>query len=254
MSHQYRSLADFEPWEVEAYLDGEDLPHLADFLARNPALAATLQREQRQNHRLQSALYRFDCPSPATLQAYDWRELQPNAYQAVANHLQQCPQCSAELATLHAFAAEPLPVTAAQSASASAQPGLLAQWQGLVEQVRLVVATLVTPGGPQLAGVALRSATPAPTQLLFEADNIDVSLLIQQGANGAYRVDGQLFAPTTLTDTTYTLTSAAPDALPLTGAVTPTGIFTQTDLSAGVYQLIVKLPDHAIVVPNLTLP
>jgi hypothetical protein len=40
----------------------------------------------------------------------------------------------------------------------------------------------------------------------------------------------------------------------VTGAVTPTGVFTQTDLPAGVYQLIVNLPDRAIVVPNLTLP
>jgi len=257
MSHQYRSLGDFADWEVEAYLDGEDLPHLAEFLARNPAAAATLRQEQRQKHRLQSALYRFDCPSPATLQAYDEAALAPVAYQAVANHLYGCPQCSAEVAALHAFAAEPLPVTAAQPITAPTQPGLLEQLHGLVEQVRLVVATLVTPGGPQLAGIALRSATPtaaAPTQLLFEADNTDVSLLIQQGANGAYRLDGQLFAPAALTDTQYTLTNAAPDALPLTGDVTATGAFSQTDLPAGVYQLIVKLPDRAIVVPNLTLP
>ena len=257
MSHQYRSLGDFEAWEVEAYLDGVALPHLADFLARNPAATATLRREQQQNHRLQSALYRFDCPSPATLQAYEWAELAASVHQSVANHLQHCPQCSAELVALHAFAVEPLPVTAAQTATAPAQPGLLEQLQGLVEQVRLVVATLVTPGGPQLAGAAQRSGGrggAAPTQLLFEADNTDVSLLIQQGANGVYRVDGQLFAPAPLIDTQYTLTSAAPDTLPVTGAVTPTGVFTQTDLPAGVYQLIVKLPDRAIIVPNLTLP
>ncbi|MCE7984719.1 MAG: hypothetical protein DYG89_26405 [Caldilinea sp. CFX5] len=255
MSQPYRSLADFEPWEVEAYLDGEDLPHLAEFLARNPAAAAALRREQAQQRRLQSTLYRFDCPSPATLQAYAWGELPAHTHQAVAHHLQQCPQCSGELAARRAFAAEALPMTAAQPAPS--QPGLLEQLQGLAEQVRLVVATLVTPRGPQLAGVALRSAaataTATPMQLLFEADNTDVSLLIQQGARGAYRIDGQLFAPAALTDTYFTLAGATPDALPLTGAVTATGAFTQTDLPAGVYQLIIKLPDRAIVIPNLTL-
>lgn len=254
MSHQYTTLGDFEPWEVEAYLDGEDLPHLAEFLARNPVAAATLRREQVQNRRLHSLLYRFDCPSPATLQAYDWQELQPSVHQAVANHLPHCPQCRAELAALHAFAGERLPVTTTQSVPA--QPGWLEQLQGLVAQVRLVVATLVTPGGPPLAGVALRSAAmPAalPTQLLFEADNTDVSLLIQPQADGAYRIDGQLFAPTPLADTHYTLTSAVLEAQPLTGEVTATGAFTLTHLPVGVYQLIVKLPDRAIVVPNLTL-
>lgn len=254
MSHQYQSLADFADWEVEAYLDGEDLPHLADFLARTPAAAATLRQEQAQQRRLQSTLYRFDCPSPATLQAYDGGELSAAAYQSVTNHLHQCPQCNAEVAAFQVFAAEPLAATTRQTTTAPAQPGLLEQLQGLVEQVRLVVATLVTPGGPQLAGVALRSAAPtAPTQLLFEADNTDVSLLIQQQANGAYRIDGQLFTAAPLAGAHYTLTSAAPDALPLTGSMTPTGAFSQTDLPAGVYQLVVKLPDHMIVAPNLSL-
>lgn len=251
MSHQYQSLADFADWEVEAYLDGEDLPHLAAFLARNPAAAATLRREQAQQHRLQNTLYRFDCPSPATLQAYDWGELAGASHQAVTIHLHHCPQCSAELAALHAFAAEPLPEMTTQTTT---QPGLLEQLQGLVEQVRLVVATLVRPGGPQLSGVALRSAGPTgPTQLLFEADNTDFSLLIQQQPNGAYRIDGQLFTATPLTNAHYTLTSAAPDRQPLTGAISPTGAFTQMDLPAGLYQLIVRLPDRAIVAPNLSL-
>lgn len=254
MSHQYQSLADFADWEVEAYLDGEELPHLADFLARTPAAAATLRREQAQQRRLHSTLYRFDCPPPTTLQAYDWGELSATAHQSVTNHLHQCPQCSAELAALHAFTAEALAETTTQTTTAPTQPGFMEQLQGLVEQVRLVVATLVTPGGPQLAGVALRSAAPtAPTQLLFEADKTDVSLLIQQQANGAYRIDGQLFAAAPLTGVHYTLTSAAPAALPRSGDVTATGAFSQADLPAGVYQLMVKLPDHAVVIPNLAL-
>lgn len=254
MKQQYTTLDEFEPWELEAYLDGEALPHVAEFLARNPDALAALRQEQAHSRRLQKALYRFDCPSPLMLQSYHWKELSATAHRQLAAHLEQCPFCSAEVAALQTFISEPTPVTQQQAIAAAAQSGLLEQLQGWLDQLRVVVATLITPGGPQMAGVALRStATAAPRMYLFEADNTDVSLRLQKEQTGAYRVDGQVFATTPFVEMRYALTSAAPDAPPLTGTINDTGTFTMIALPPGTYQLVLKSPDRAIVVPNIIL-
>ncbi len=40
MNNHDITLDQFAAWEVEAYLDGEEMPHIAEFLARNPAALA----------------------------------------------------------------------------------------------------------------------------------------------------------------------------------------------------------------------
>lgn len=248
------TLDEFAAWEVEAYLNGEEMPHVAEYLARNPAALAALRQEQARSRRLQNALYRFDCPPVETLQAYLWNELATAAQRHLAAHLQHCALCSAELASLQTFVSEPLPVTQPKTVVAPAQPGLREQLQAWLDQVRVIVATLVTPSGPQMAGVALRSSAAAtPLTYLFEADNTDVSLVIHKQLDGAYRIDGQLFAAMPLVDTRYVFTNAQPDVAPVTGAITDTGSFVVTALPAGSYQVVIKFPKQAIVVPNLTL-
>lgn len=255
MNQRYTTLDDFQPWELEAYLDGEELPHLAEFLAHHPSALAALQQEQAHSNRLRRILYRFDCPPPETLHAYHWDELNRDARRQVELHLHQCPQCSAELADLQAFVGEPLTAANSQETVAPTQVGLVEQLQEWIDQVRVVVATLVTPGGPQFAGVALRNeptAATAPVTLLFEADDADVSLIAHKQLDGAYQVDGQLFATASLSDIRYVLTSAKAASPALTGKVDTTGRFVIPRVAAGAYQLVIQLPDRAIVIPNLT--
>lgn len=253
MNDHDTTLDQFATWEVEAYLDGEEMPHVATFLERHPALLATLRQEQARSRRLQDALYRFDCPPVETLQAYLWDQLASPTQQQLHIHLQQCVRCHAELAALQNFVNEPLPA-ALPAASAPAQPGLREQWQAWLEQIQVIVATLVTPGGAQLAGVALRSsATAGPHAYLFEAGNTEVSLLVHQQLDGTLRVDGQLFATEPLIEPRYVFTSAQPDLLPITGDISATGTFAVTNLPAGSYQVVIKLPNQAIVVPNFNL-
>lgn len=253
MNNHDTTLDQFAAWEVEAFLDGEEMPHIAEFLARHPAALATLRQEQARSQRLQRALYRFDCPSPATLQAYLWQELAPNLQQQLATHLQHCTLCSAELASLQTFVSAPLPVTQPTAMLAPAQPTIREQLQTWLDQVQVMVATLVTPSTPQMAGVALRSSATAPLTYLFTANNTDVSLLMHKQLDGAYRIDGQLFAATPLGETRYAFTNAQPDIAPVTGPLTATGSFVVTDLPAGSYQVVLKFPNQALVVPNLTL-
>ncbi|MCB0063708.1 MAG: zf-HC2 domain-containing protein [Caldilineaceae bacterium] len=276
MTEQYSSLADFDAWEIEAYLDGEPVDHLSAFLAQNPAAQAELAEQQARTDRLRSVLYRFDCPEPTVLQAYQWHELEAEEQQRFELHLHGCPHCSAELAELEAFADTPLSEderwveaeaesveSAGQTAStATTQQGIWEHLQEWIDQVRVVVATLATPGGPQFAGVALRSDTTAhPTgasaassaMLLFEADEADISLVANQRPDGTYRIDGQVFATAPLDTARFVLTSADLETPPVTGNVSNTGTFVAGRLSAGVYQLVVKLPNQAIVIPNLSL-
>lgn len=256
MNHQYTTLADFQPWELEAHFDGEAMPHLAEFLARNSAALAELKQEQVRMVQIRTALYRFDCPAPETLQAYHWGELDDSARRRLATHLQECPPCNTELAAFAAFMAEPVTAPTTQATLDPAQPGIRQQLQELLAQVRIVVATLVTPTGPPLVGVALRgdpSLSASSPMLLFEADDTDVSVTAYKLVDGAYRVDGQVLTPAPLTSARYVLTSANPDADPVIGDVSSTGSFGVARLHGGLYQLVIKLPDRAIVVPNLTL-
>lgn len=254
MNNHDTTLEQFAAWEVEAYLDGEEMPHIAEFLARNPAALAALHQEQARSQRLQRALYRFDCPPAETLQAYLWNELAPHVQQQLATHLQHCTLCNTELASLQTFVNAPLPVTQPKVEAEPTPLGLRNQLQAWLDQVQVTVATLVTPGAPQMAGVALRSsATATPFTYLFTADNTDVSLLVHKQGDGAYRIDGQLFAATPLVDTRYVFTNAQPASAPVTGPITATGSFVVTDLPAGNYQMVIKFPNQALVVPNFAL-
>lgn len=276
MTEQYSSLADFEAWEIEAYLDGEPVDHLAAFLAQNPAAQAEFAEQKARTGQLCGALFRFDCPEPPLLQAYQWHELDAEPRQQFEAHLHQCPHCRAELAALEAFADEPLSegiLWAEQEAetaetvrrttsTATTQPGIWDHLQAWIDQVRVVVATLATPGGPQFAGVALRGETTAhstgtagaPSEmLLFEADEADISLVVNRRPDGTYRIDGQIFATVPLETAHFVFTSADRETSPVTGAVSNTGTFVAGRLSAGVYQLVLKLPNQAIVIPNLSL-
>lgn len=256
MNDRATTPADFQPWELEAYLDGEDLPHVAEFLAHNPAVLAELRQTQARTGELHKTLYRFDCPDPDLLQAYHWGELDSPVRRQLEAHLQECPQCSAEVASFQAFVDEPLPAVQGQSILSTVQQTLREQMQALVDSVRIVVATVVTPATPQMAGVALRSEPHAATmsqQLLFEVEGVDISIMAHQPLKGVYRLDGQLFTATPIATATFTLTAASPSVTAVTGAITVTGSFSAANLPPGDYHLVLNLADQAIVVPNLVL-
>lgn len=259
MSHQYRSLADFEPWEVEAYLDGEDLPHLAAFLAANPTAMAALRAEQARTAALHKTLYRFDCPSPLLLQTYHLGELAITVQRQVTAHLEQCLQCSAEVAALQAFVDESVVTANHPSWLTTLREELTETVQtvmtGLRTEMNVVVAKLVTPNPPPFAALAVRGvpAAPATPLLLFTVDDMEITLTFQQQNSGRYAMDGQIFAATPLHNATFTLTPAEPDQAMTMGVVSGTGTFVVNDLPTGLYQLAFTLTEQSIVIPNLLI-
>lgn len=258
MTKTYATLQDFEAWELEAYADGVEMPHVAAFFNQHPETRNVWEKEQRQIARVQAALYRFDCPSPLTLQDYYWKTLAQTELQQFEAHLQICPHCTAELAELQNF-------LAVDTATATPQTprflqNLHEQAQTLLDQVQIVVATLVTPLTPQLAGVALRSDQPRPmpnaeqqTTLLFTAGETDISLLVQKDLQGTRRLAGQIFASQPAMTGVCKLIAANPNLDPIEASVDDTGSFIMQQLPPGNYQLVAALPEQQIVIPNLVI-
>lgn len=55
------------------------------------------------NKRLVTLLYRSRCPDTMQLACYDRKHLPVDELQCIATHVQECPLCSHELATLRTF-------------------------------------------------------------------------------------------------------------------------------------------------------
>jgi anti-sigma factor RsiW len=260
MNKVYTSLDDFADWELEAYADGEPLPHVAAFFAQHPAAYQAWQKGQQRAAAVKAALHRFDCPPPDHLRAYIWHELSTVARQQFEAHLQFCPHCAAELASLQAFLqadASPVPTSAAAPA---ARQGLWEQLQKMVEQVQLTIATLVTPTTPQLAGIALRNepiSAGAPssrqTTFLFETETVAISLLVERTSIDALQVAGQLLSVAPFGVGMARITAADPAVAPQVTQVDDVGNFVFSDLPLGSYQIVITLPEQTIVIPSLNL-
>jgi hypothetical protein len=129
----------------------------------------------------------------------------------------------------------------------------------LADQMRLVIATLVTPLTPQMATVALRgAATPAqlmesPSNLLFEAEGADISLTVEKDARGRLNLAGQVFTQEGDVATGGKLVAADPTVAPRPIAVDEAGAFMLDGVPAGAYQLLLFFPQQVIVVPNVAL-
>lgn len=261
MSEQISKLDDFPAWEVEALADGIPMPHITAFLEAHPAAKQAWQQQQQSSAQLEAALYRFDCPEPDRLRAYQWNELSPTEGHALRAHLAHCPDCTEELALLQTF------VKTAQQAEATAtvtpeslRVTLGEQLQRLADELRLVVAHLVTPLTPQTGGAALRADVTATAvesgpehSLLFEADETDISLLIHPQKGRQLRLSGQIFTATTTVQGECKLITERATDTPLLAAIDETGTFVFENILPGTYQLTIALSDQFILIPQVAV-
>jgi anti-sigma factor RsiW len=231
-----------QDWELMAYADGEDLEHVAEHLKRCAACRARLETYAGLEESLQERLYRHDCPSPDALRDYHWGYLVEEERQRIEGHLRTCPHCEAELAELVQF------VGAEREAPSTT---LLDRARAAAERARLAVARLVSPR-PGLVP-ALRGETREV--LLFEADDVALSLNLEQETTGRYTLFGQILSsgPAGTAGGHVEARFQGEDAPPARAAIDANGGFALPDLRSGVYQLVAELPDRRVVVPTLTL-
>jgi hypothetical protein len=182
---------------------------------------------------LHRSLYRFDCPDPHTLGEYELEFLEPEQRTRIAAHASECDHCRAELQTLRAFLTEPTQVP-----------------ESILDRVRRLVATLVTPASG-IAHAGLRgNSTPAVR--VYEVEDVTVTIGPGQG-------------PGTLIGLVMA-TSSPPEVLmgrevrlvpqsgvPRAAALDDIGNFDFEDLVAGTYSLELDLPDSVVVIEELRL-
>jgi hypothetical protein len=234
--------AAIQDWELVAYADGEKLEHVEEHLKHCPACRDRLRAYKTMEDDLQQILYRSDCPSPDLLRDYYWTHLSADERRRVEAHLKTCPHCAAELANLDQFIG-----------SEQQEPSgtLLDRAREAAQRVRLIVARLASPSPSPVP--ALRGETREV--LLFEAENIALSLNIEQETTGGYTLFGQILSPemTDYVGADVRLTARERDIRPFQTRVDAGSGFSFTELHPGVYHLSVQLPDQRIVVPTLAL-
>jgi anti-sigma factor RsiW len=224
------------PEELTAYEDGEASADVRAHLAGCSICSASAALDMQTQRELRRSLYRFDCPNPHTLGEYQLDLLDPVERTSVAAHANECDACYAELQTLRAYLAAPLPVS-----------------ETMVERVRRVVASLLTPSpAPGLELSGLRGAAQAPTTRVFAAGDATVSVGRGQAPGmvvGLVVVDAGL--PEALTGREARLIAAGGSST--TALLDDLGNFEFGDVAAGSYVLEVSLADSLIVIEELRL-
>lgn len=232
-----------QTWELEAYADGENLPHVAEHLERCPACRTQVAGYRALEQKLGQLLYRSDCPPPDQLRMYHDDELSAEEKSRIKEHLIVCPHCALELENLIRALAIESSVSWREEMKQALQSG---------QQSGLSMAHLVEPA-PQ-SPPALRGETQEV--LLFEVGELVLSLNLEQDEVGAYTLFGQLLSSTPIqVSENYARLRASYSASPTVekAPLDANGSFVLPNLSPGIYQLVVDIPGLHIVVPDLTL-
>jgi hypothetical protein len=235
-----------EDWELDAYIDGEASPHVQAHLEECLACRIRLTERLLFERRLRRALHRseslLECPSPHLLRDYYWGNLAVDERGRIDEHLKTCVDCTQELKGLDEF------LTTEQDAPLR---DIMSRAQQAAEQACLVLAHFVSPA-PQAVPV-LRGETREV--LLFEANDVALSINLEQDELGTYTLFGQVLMPEfqPLSGGYARLTSA--DAEPRQTSIDANSGFALSGLKPGIYQLVVQLPTlhQRIVAPRLAL-
>ena len=167
--------------QISAALDDAAEPAVQNHLRHCASCAARLERARAAERALASRLHRWDCPSAGQLGDYHMGLFDQEQTRMIAQHIEHCASCAAEVAQLRLFlAAEPAPAPAA--------PPSRPRWPGLGELIARLIAA--PPGA--MPALAMRGAGPAP--LVAEADGVTIFLDVQPALDGNITLIGQLMA------------------------------------------------------------
>jgi hypothetical protein len=238
-------------------LGEEPLPEEAKGHLEQCAICQERLARYRETHTfLVSHLYRHSCPDATQLSFYCANLLPADERMHIANHVLQCPLCSAEVAETRRFLADellpvPLPVS-------------------LPARVRRIFATLVRHQA-QFVMRGEQSDIPAtawPRQ--YRADTVDISLHLSRASNGDYILLGIMTSVDTeenvdaFAGVQANLYKAAAfnamksendqQAIPLLSTeVDDIGNIVFSTVPAGEYALEICLLDAALIVEGLTI-
>ncbi len=236
--------------ELLAYLAGTADVVATAHLAECGACRARAAQLDAVEKRLTASFFRFDCPPSLTLGEYELGLLGVADTRAINAHLQQCPYCTSELATLQSYLADVAPTIDTEPTATRLTRVRIAVAQ-LVEEL----STLGAFGGLTAATAGIRGA--AGDQLVYTVAELgeDVQIIIDVQAdaqNPTQRVILGLIlglpAPQQITAHLWYLDRAA-----LTTPVDNLGNFVLAGLAPGAYDLILSGSEAEIHLQNLAI-
>jgi hypothetical protein len=220
--------------QLLAYLDDheanqETALHLKDCPYCNKRTEALMRLQ----NRLATRLHRLTCPSPMELGEYYLRTMPDAQKLIIAQHLRECRHCEEEFAQLTIFLSDLSPDTD------KSFPG----------QVKVIIARLIG-GQADTSPQGIPSSTPAFTALrgegkgplIFEADDIVISLDVQPSSKRQVSILGQVAADDQDQWTGALVELQQVDAPPLTASLDDLGAFRLEAVRPGFIQIKITSP------------
>jgi len=240
---------EYEPWELEAYADGEEMPQIRSHLERCRSCQIQLQRNTYLDSGLTASFYRFDCPSLDVLYDYHHSDVSDQKRAHIESHLQFCPPCAKEcqrfleleqVGNLDVIHNEP----------SSLINKLTETVEGVTQNFGIAIATLISPQ-ESVAAVPLFRGDQRGKQLLFTADEAMVSLSLNAATSKTFEISGQVLN-TNIDDTNARFRFVSEDR-EISGAINTAGVFNIKDVQKGFYQLSLYMVSQTIIIPNLQI-
>ncbi len=234
-----------------SYLDGEADPGIVQHLDRCPFCRQRAVELGNFEKSLTARLFRATCPPALELGEYHMGLLPAPDAGRIASHVDECPHCTADLAVIAAYIAQPDPLPARDVLGP------------VKERVQVLIARLVsggramgalgTPGpawAPALAGV--RGADAGP--MIYEAGETQIMIELQGDRQPASRVSlfGLIQGPEEFDGALVRVWQD--DQVIATGAVDEVGNFVLMGLEPGQYLLTIGEAPLEIQIPRLDVP
>jgi len=231
--------------QLLTYVDGEADRNVATHLEQCPYCLGKARQLARLQKRLTRRLYRLTCPSPAELGEYHLGMLDAAQGATIAQHLQECPHCTREVAQLRSYLSELAPTVEFSP----------------LERVRVQIARRVNGawGGKDSEGTALAPAFAgirgdSRGPITLEADGILIVLDVQPIAEGRVTILGQIASDDQDRWTGAVVELRQADELRITATVDDLGAFRCEAFPPGPTEiLITPSSGNAVLVPNVEI-
>ena len=234
-------------------LDGEEVSEEASkHLGQCTTCQQRLTRYKKAHSFLVSHLYRSQCPSGTELSLYCAGLLPEDQRVTIANHILDCPLCTAEAEDTRQFLAE---------TGGDLLPSHPLPLHALNGSVLLIFATLIK----QQAQLVVRGDTdPSAWPRQYRADSIDLSLHLSRASSGAFMLLGILTDPR---ESIEAFEGMLAELYPAAGGkndgraekpllsvqVDDLGNIVFNAVPVGEYVMIVHLPGREMIVEGLTI-
>jgi len=222
--------------QLLTYADGEADRNVATHLEQCPYCLGKARQLARLQKRLTRRLYRLTCPSPAELGEYHLGLLDSAQSATIAQHLQECPHCTREVAQLKSYLSELAPTVEFSP----------------LERVKVLIARRVNGawGGKGSEGTALapafagiRGGQNGP--YIYQVDDAQIAIEVQDDVE---QPDRKVLLGLVTGIDTHGLTVHLWQAEQriTTASVDEAGNFVIAHLTPGVYELILSGPEVEI--------